>query len=179
MSVLSSPPHPRPQPIISILKNPKHYRYRIPTDTVSNIEPSKNGKCRFCRSNCRKWQKMPKIIKFTDSTECQKNQLAWLVSARQRMKLYHKYYHGQRFVPENKIINSTCRRSNRTNHKFHVEPANCSAATGSTFYHTSTKVWNALPHNVPGKLFSNFSNYLLNDEFTDIVRHLELHCLII
>ena len=101
----------------------------------------------------------------------------WLVSTRQRMKLYHKYYHGQRYVPENKIItSSTCRRSCRTNHKFHVEPANCSAATGSSFYHISTKVWNALPQYVPGKLFVNFSNYLLTDDFAEIVRRLELHC---
>ena len=103
----------------------------------------------------------------------------WLVAARQRMKLYYKYYHGQRYMPENKILISSCRRSKRINHSFHVEPANCTAATGSTFYPTTTKVWNDLPQNVPGKPFANFSNYLLLDDFADIVRRLDLHCSIV
>ena len=102
----------------------------------------------------------------------------WLMATRQSLKLYYKYYHNHRYLPNNKLSVSTCRRSNRTTHNFHVEPANCSAATGFTFYNMSTKVWNALPADVPGKLFSSYVNFLCSDRFTEIVRQFDLHCTI-
>ena len=94
----------------------------------------------------------------------------WILAAKMKLKLFYKFYHGQRYAPDENIPKESNKR--RSSHSCHVELNASTVTTGATFFYSAARIWNELPPNVPNLPFVGFERFLESDVFRSIVRRL-------
>ncbi len=93
----------------------------------------------------------------------------WKTTLARLLKLFHRFYYGDRFVPEGTLPRCDARRSQRLNNGCRVELTARTVATASTFFFATAQMWNLLPAEIVSLRYTRFSSHLQSACFESFI----------